>query len=233
MRGIDTARDIIRLSGFKPKFGSVMVWVGDEVHKWTNDAQNDMLKILEEPPKHVYYIFCTTDPQKLIAPFKDRCQQFQVNPLTDTEMFGLLRKIVRAEKQELDKEVYDQIILDCLGHPRSAIQVLEQILNLPPEDRLEAAKKAAAEQSEIKALCQALLYGKEVNEVMKILSGLKDQEPETIRRSVLGYMQAVLLGNKPSVRAAFIMEEFMPNTYDVGMPLITYACFKISKTKLQ
>ena len=102
LRGIDTSREIINRSQFAPIQGSIMVWLIDECHKLTNDAQNALLKLLEDTPKHIYIILCTTDPQKLLSTIKGRCIQFQVSPLNDIEMFQLLRRIVRDEKEELN-----------------------------------------------------------------------------------------------------------------------------------
>ena len=55
-RGIDTIRDLIKSSQFKPIKGDVKVWIVDECHKLTNDAQNALLKILEDTPQHIYFI---------------------------------------------------------------------------------------------------------------------------------------------------------------------------------
>ncbi|HDY87134.1 MAG TPA: AAA family ATPase, partial [bacterium] len=75
-RGIDTIREIRKNSQFKPLKGSCRVWLIDECHKLTNDAQNALLKILEDTPQHVYFILCTTEPQRLLGTIKGRCSQF-------------------------------------------------------------------------------------------------------------------------------------------------------------
>lgn len=227
-RGIDTIREIRKNSQYKPMEGRCRVWVIDECHKMTNDAQNALLKILEDTPGHVYFILCTTDPQKLISTIKGRCSTFQVNPLPDSEMFRLLRKITVAEGERLDKEVFDQIIQDALGHPRNAIQVLEQVLNVEPGLRLETARRRAEEQSEVIALCRALVGKAPWKVIAKILTGLKQQEPESIRRMVIGYAQSILLRGTNDL-AALMIEEFRQPTYDIGFPGVVYACYSIFK----
>ena len=144
-RGIDTIREIIGKSQFKPIEGTCRVWVLDEIHKATGEAQNALLKILEDSPKHVYFILCTTDPQKLLATIKGRCTQFQMKPLSEAQMHVLLRKVVIEEGEKLEREIYDQIIQDSLGHPRNALQILEQVLKVSPDRRIEIAKQAAVE----------------------------------------------------------------------------------------
>ena len=64
VRGVDTIREVSKNMKYSPMSGSVRIWLFDEVHKMTNDAQNAMLKMLEDPPDHVYFMLATTDPQK-------------------------------------------------------------------------------------------------------------------------------------------------------------------------
>jgi DNA polymerase-3 subunit gamma/tau len=202
----------------------------DEVQKLTGDAQSALLKILEDTPSHVYFILCTTDPQKLLSTIRGRCQQLQTKPLNEQQMFSLLRQVVRKEGDEIEKQIYDQIIETAQGHPRNALQILEQVLKVPAEERLEISKRQIDNQAEIIELCRALLNASKWSVVKEIITKLKDQEAETIRRVVLGYMQAVLLKGENN-QAAFIIENFWEPTYDVGFPYITYACYSVINSK--
>ena len=148
-RGIDTIREIRKNSQYKPVESKCRVWIIDECHKLTNDAQNAFLKILEDTPEHVYFVLCTTEPEKLIKTIRSRCLQMQMSPLSDADMSKLLRVTARAEGERLEKEVLDQIIMDSLGLPRTALQILEQVISVPDEQRLEAAKRSAENQSQI------------------------------------------------------------------------------------
>jgi len=228
-RGIDTVREIINNSQFMPIEGKCRVWLIDECHKLTNDAQNALLKILEDTPSHVYFILCTTEPQKLIATIKGRCVQFQLLPLNETELKQLLKRVAHKEGEELEDNVLDQIVGSSKGFPRNALQVLEMVLAATPENRMEAAKKAEAEVIQSIELCRALAKKAPWSAIAKILEGLKDQEPEGIRRAVLGYCQAVLLKGTDQPLFGLIMEEFLPTTYDNGFTQITYACYSICK----
>jgi DNA polymerase-3 subunit gamma/tau len=225
-RGIDTIRDIISKLKYNSIKGGNRVWVLDELHKLTGEAQNALLKPLEDTPKKTFFILCTTEPNKLLPTVRNRCIQLQVKLLSDDQMFKALRRIVKLEKKKLNKEVYDQIIMDALGHPRSAIQILEQVLSLPEKKQLEAAKRVAAEQSQSIELCRALISGDAWPKVRGILKGLKDQDAEGIRRHILGYAQSVLL-NKSSNRAALVIEELLEPLYDVGFPGLVYACYSV------
>lgn len=223
-RGIDTIREIRKQSSFKPLQGKFRVWILDEVHRTTGDAQSALLKALEDTPSHVYYILCTTDPQKLLPAIRGRCSQFQVNTLSDKEMKQLIHKVVKAEKESLAKEVYEQIIQDSQGHPRNALQILAQVLTVDETKRLLIAKKTAETQSKTIELCRALIAANGWGKVSEILKGLKEEEPEQIRRAVLGYCQAVIL-NGDNPQAAIIMQEFIDPFFNSGFPGLVLACY--------
>jgi DNA polymerase III gamma/tau subunit len=223
-RGIDTIRDIRKQSTYKPLEGPCRVWILDECHKMTNDAQTALLKALEDTPNHVYYILCTTEPQKLLPTIRGRCAQYQVRPLTEREMRLLLRKVVKAEGESLSKEIYDQITQDSLGHPRNALQILSQVLSVEEDKRMDVAKRTAETQSKTIELCRALVKRAPWKEVAGILKGLKEEDPEQIRRAVLGYCQAILLGDRPDISVAGIMQEFIEPFYNSGFPGLTFAC---------
>lgn len=226
-RGIDTIREIRKQCQYKPLNSPYRVWILDEVHQLTKDAQSALLKTLEDTPKHVYFILCTTDPQKLLPTIRGRCSQFQVQPLTDKEMKRLLFRVVKAEGESLSKEVYEQIIQDSMGHPRNALQILAQVLSVEPEKRLEVAKRSAETQSQTIELCRALVKGASWKKIAEILKGLKDEDAEQIRRAVLGYCQSILLSGKQDNTVAVIMEEFMEPFYNSGFPALVFACYSV------
>jgi DNA polymerase-3 subunit gamma/tau len=227
-RGIDTIRDLRKNIQFTPLGGGIRVYIIDEVHKMTGDAQNAFLKMLEDTPNHIYFILCTTDPQSLLPTIKGRCSQFQVKELADDEMQDLLVKTAEEEGDSITKEIIQQITQDSQGHPRNALQILEQVLSTPIKKRLAIAQQAAIEQSESIALCRALIKGEPWNKVKVILQGLKGQDAEGIRRVVIGYAQSVLLSSD-NERAALILEEFLEPTYNAGFPRIVYASYSVTK----
>jgi len=229
-RGIDTIRDMRKNAQFMPIEPNSLcrVWILDEAQKLTSDAQAALLKILEDTPKHVYFVLCTTDPEKLLNTIKGRCQQFQMKPLSESQMFSLLRRIVKDEGEILEQEVYDQIITDSLCHPRNGIQILEQVLAVAPEKRFETAKQTAELQFQAIELCRALVKHESWGKVNKILTGLKGQEEETIRRIVLGYCSAILL-KEENDRVGLIMEEMVDPFYNCGFSGLVFKCYTITK----
>lgn len=227
-RGIDSVRDIRKQMQYTPIVSKCLIWLIDECHKLTNDAQNALLKLLEDTPKHVYFILATTEPNKLLSTIKGRCSTFSMNTLNNKEMYKVLRKVVIKEKQELNQEVYDQIIQDAMGHPRNALEVLEQVLVVPAEKRLSVAKIQAEKHNEVIELCRVLLNNSSWKNISSILSSLKSQniDAENIRRIVMGYAQAVLLKKENNV-AGLILEEFIEPFYNSGFPGLVYACYSV------
>jgi len=224
-RGIDTVREIRKQSQYAPMQGNRRVWIIDECHKLSNDAQNAFLKILEDTPKHVYFFLCTTEPNKLINTIRGRCMDYKVSTLSEREILKLLRKITKAEEESLNREVFEQIVRDSFGHPRNALQILEKVFTVPQEKRFETAKKTAEQQSQSIELCRALLRNAGWKEIRFILNGLKEENPEGIRRHILAYLQAVLLGDESNLAAA-IMEDFIEPFYNSGFAGLVYACYR-------
>ncbi|MHC4304012.1 MAG: DNA polymerase III subunit gamma/tau, partial [Planctomycetota bacterium] len=102
-RGINEARDLIAAAGLQPARCRFKVYIIDEVHMLTREAFNALLKTMEEPPGHVKFILCTTEPHKVPATIKSRCQQFDFRLLSSAEIAGQLHKILKQEMVSADE----------------------------------------------------------------------------------------------------------------------------------
>lgn len=224
-RGIDSIRDIVRKMRLQGLSGGNRGFIMDEAHKLTNEAQNALLKALEEPPDHVFFFLCTTDPQNLLKTVKSRCSEFEVGPLTERQCVDLLSKISGDAGAVVGKEVLDQIARDSQGHPRQALTVLEQIMGLSEREQLRAAKRAVETEAQAIDLCRALIKGSDWKVIAGILKGLSKEEPESLRRMVLGYCQTVLL-NGESPQAYVVMDCFREPMFNTGWPGVTMACWE-------
>lgn len=229
-RGIEKIREIIKNLAFKPLSSKYRIYLLDECHKLTNDAQNALLKVLEDGPKHIFFLLCTTEPEKIIKAVQGRCTMVKLSPLNEKDMKRLLLKVIKAEGDTVEDEVLTQIIEDSQGHPRNALQILEQVLSVEPDNRLQLAKRTAEQTNQSIELCRELISSKgSWKGVTSILEGLKGQDPESIRRVVLGYAQAVLL-KSDNPRAALILECFMEPTYNSGFPQIVFSSYQVIKS---
>lgn len=224
-RGIDTIREIRQKSQYPPTVSKNRVWILDECHKLTNDAQNALLKILEDTPPQIYFILSTTDPHKLINPIKGRCTILQVEPLTESDMLLFLKRTAKKENEFVNRSILERVFYSSQGQPRDALQILEQIFLVAEKDRMAMALQTQESRSQMVDLCRALIKNSDWGTIRVILQGLKKENPESIRRVVLGYMQAILL-KKDDKEAAIIMEEFSEPVYDTGFPGIVLACYK-------
>ena len=223
-RGVDTARNIIETAPYRSLSGKNKCYILDEVHRTTLDFQSSMLKILEEPPVHVYFVLCTTNPEKLIKTILSRCRQYKVSPLSVDRLTKLLIRIRDTHNFNVTDELLMKIAEKTEGIPREALGVLDAIRDLKPHQMESAIDTVVLnDETAVFELCQMLLKGS-WGKVETVLKGIR-AEPETVRRAVLGYFEKVLLngGNK---RAAVIIECFENNFYDSGRSGLVLACYK-------
>ena len=203
-RGIDTAREIIESMNYKPIFSKNKIYILDECHKWTNDMQHAMLKCLEETPEHCYFALCTTDPQKLISAIKTRCSIFNLQRLADNELLYLLKRVCRLETIKKDVDVLNKIVYLSDGSARKALKLLSKVLNLNNEDSIDVLNSELEndENPQVLEFCRLLVGKSNLQEQLKLFSSLT-VEPETIRQSVMGYCNSILIKGmvKPEVVA--------------------------------
>lgn len=227
-RGIDMVREIRKAMTYAPAGGDCRVWLIDECHKLSNDAQNALLKMLEDTPAHVYFFLATTDPQKLLKTIKTRCMEMPVRGLEEKELIGLMGTVLRREKKEVPEEVLETIARDSIGSARMALVLLDKVIDLPEESMLEAARAKASAENEAIELCRLLIKKASWKEVAAVLRGLKD-EPESVRYAVLGYARSVLLGGgKGAARAFVVIDSFRENFYDSKAAGLAAACYEVS-----
>jgi DNA polymerase-3 subunit gamma/tau len=238
-RGIETARTIRHNAHYKALRGERRAWLVDECHKLTNEAQNALLKGLEDPPPHCYYILCTTDPDKLLDTIRGRCSIHSVKPLTVQQMVGLLGKVSSKEKVSLSRKVLNAIALkaaiqsgdkedsaEC--YPRDALQILEQVIAASPEDQLKLIEEASDLIRNADKLVNELLKKASWMAITNILKSVKDDDVERLRRGVLGYCNGVLMRGSNEI-AAEIIFHFKTPFFDSGMAGLTLACFAVLK----
>jgi DNA polymerase-3 subunit gamma/tau len=225
VRGIDSIREITRNMTLRPMGGTARVWILDEAHQLSKDAQNALLKPLEDCPEHVYFMLCTTDPQKLIATIKNRCSQFALTLVSDEELTALLEAVASKEGVEIPESVINSIVAASAGSPRSALVHLDKVKDLPDDEMEKAVSRIDVNNSAAIDLCRVLLKDKPSwPEIAKVLSSLSGGEPEQIRMNVLGYCNAILLKGKFNGRACLVMECFKDPFYNDGKFRLTLAC---------
>ena len=127
--GVDNVReDIIARVNYAPTRGAWKVYIIDEVHMLTNAAFNALLKTLEEPPEHILFILCTTDPQKVPDTIQSRCQRFDFHRISNEAIVSRLGAICVEEGVDFEGEALDLIAYRADGGMRNALTSLEQLI---------------------------------------------------------------------------------------------------------
>jgi len=150
--GVDDIRKLRQNAIYRPARARYKIYIIDEVHMLSTSAFNALLKILEEPPEHVKFIFATTEPNKVLATIQSRCQRFDFSNISGADIGGQLKKILETEKIEYDEDVVVHVsrlangsmrdglsLLDQListGARRLTVNLLEEFLGLPNRERI-------------------------------------------------------------------------------------------------
>jgi len=127
-RGIDEIRQLRQNVNVRPSRSRLKIYIIDEVHMLTREAFNALLKTLEEPPEHVKFIFCTTEPTKIPVTILSRCQRFDFAGILGGSISRRLRQIVDAEGVEAEPDALELLARRAAGSMRDGQSLLEQLL---------------------------------------------------------------------------------------------------------
>src|SRR5438876_10737316 len=126
-RGIDDIREIRERVVLQPVEGRFKIYILDEAHQLTDAAWNALLKLIEEPPPHLVFVFCTTDLGKVIPTVRSRCQTFVFQRPRLPELVALLRRVTEGEKIQAPDAALSLIARSARGSFRDAISTLDQL----------------------------------------------------------------------------------------------------------
>ena len=194
---VDNIRRICDEVNYMPALAKYKVYIIDEVHMLSTSAFNALLKTLEEPPAHVIFILCTTEPDKLPATVLSRCQRFDFHRITTKGISNRLRKIADAEKQQVTDEALDMISRISFGALRDAISLLDQCISSTDDtiDVTDVLNCAGLidDMSNAKVV-QALVD----NDVTGILNSVNEviaegKSPAGFLSGLLGYLRNILI----------------------------------------
>jgi DNA polymerase III subunit gamma/tau len=126
-RGIDDIREIRERVVLQPAEGRYKIYILDEAHQLTDAAWNALLKLIEEPPPHLVFVFCTTEISKVLPTVRSRCQTFVFARPRLAELVKVLRRIADAEQMEAPDAALALVARGALGSYRDAISILDQL----------------------------------------------------------------------------------------------------------
>ncbi len=129
---VDNARELIANSVYLPMRGRAKVYIIDEVHMLSTQAFNALLKTLEEPPAHVKFILCTTEPHKVPATIQSRCQRFDFQNISSSSIAAHLARVVKDEGKKSEPELLGAIARLASGSMRDALSLLDRVIAACP-----------------------------------------------------------------------------------------------------
>ncbi|MDN5346554.1 MAG: polymerase subunit gamma/tau [Clostridia bacterium] len=215
-RGIDEIRALRERVTLSPAEGKYKIYIIDEVHMLTPEAFNALLKTLEEPPAHVFFILATTEPRKVPATIISRCQRFDFRPLKIKDVVGRLRQVAEASGFEVEEKALALIAQKAGGGMRDALSLLDQVL-ATGERKISAALAASVlgftEEALLLNLGEALARG-EGGQALRLLNEAlqKGQEPRQLLSDFLNHCRDLLLlaVDPQSTSLVSAGEEFLP-----------------------
>lgn len=221
--GVDAMRDltsslIFRALGSTPK----KVVILDEAHLLSKSAWSSLLKPIEEPPSHVYWMICTTDGAKVPATIRTRCVRYDLNPIFEDDILDLLKDVIKREKLgDIPKEIPEIISEYSLGSPRQALVYLEKCLYCEDANDALNLMRMAGDQPAVIELCRFLISKKSKSwrNAIKLLNALKGTDPESVRLTVLNYLSNALLkteNENDAIHILSILEHFCDRSYSTS-----------------
>jgi DNA polymerase-3 subunit gamma/tau len=126
---VDDVRELRQNSIYRPARARFKIYIIDEVHMLSTNAFNALLKVLEEPPTHVKFIFATTEPNKVLATIQSRCQRFDFANISANDIIGQLKKILTEEKIKFEDDCIIALARLANGSMRDGLSLLDQIIS--------------------------------------------------------------------------------------------------------
>lgn len=225
----EDAEALLDMVQFRPMSGGARAIIYDEAHFTTAAAWAMLLKPLEDGHGHNYWFICTSEDKKIPGAIRRRAKCLEVKSLTDTDMKRFLVRAAKEEGIQVPEPVRQRIIELAAGSPGQALSYLETVAPLCvgelDADGLKEALSTLKEADEgSKDLAKALLNGASLDHIVQILKNCQEakEDPESLRRGVLGYATAALLnGWDKQGRAVGILQVFSAGTtYDSGFPCL-------------
>ncbi|WRA25405.1 DNA polymerase III subunit gamma/tau [Helicobacter pylori] len=207
-RGIDDVRNLIEQTRYKPSFGRYKIFIIDEVHMFTTEAFNALLKTLEEPPSHVKFLLATTDALKLPATILSRTQHFRFKKIPENSVISHLKTILEKEQVSYESSALEKLAHSGQGSLRDTITLLEQAINYCDNAITEskvAEMLGAIDRSVLEDFFQSLINQDEAR-LQERYTILENYETESVLEEMMLFLKAKLLS--PDTYSILLIERF-------------------------
>ncbi len=215
-RGIDEIRQLRSTISVRPSRSRFKIYIIDEVHMLTTGAFNALLKTLEEPPEHVKFIFCTTDPEKLPITVLSRCQRFDFVPVGMDDIMGRLQEIVAKEHATATDDALRLLARRAAGSMRDSQSLLEQVLSFSggeiTVDKIHAVL-GSADESHLHALLDLLCQRNAAGALAALDEALfRGVDAGQLAEQLLGYFRDLMIATVGG--GAELLRYAMPADYE-------------------
>lgn len=193
--GADAMRAVIAKTFYRAVGASpVKVIIVDEAQRLSAAAWTILLKPIEEPPKHVFWVFCSTDPGKIPKAIQTRCLTYALKPVDEVSIYELLLKVSKAEGFDTSEDVLEVIAEGSGGSPRQALVFLEACRFSESASDARRIIRTAAQMKEPVDLAKLLIARRGANwqSALKIINSMDNVEAEGVRIIVTNYIAGAL-----------------------------------------
>jgi DNA polymerase-3 subunit gamma/tau len=195
-RGIDEIRQLRANASIRPTRSRFKIYIIDEVHMLTTQAFNALLKTLEEPPGHVKFIFCTTDPEKIPITVLSRCQRFDFPPVQADQILERLKFICQHEGTEANEDALRLIARRAAGSMRDSQSLLEQLLSFGGH-RITVddvnAMLGTADENRLASFAQCMIQRNAAGALQELDAALSEGvDPGQLAEQLLGYLRDMM-----------------------------------------
>lgn len=231
--GVDAVREIESKSHLKPLGSFAKVFILDEFHAVTAPAQRGLLKLLEDTPSHLYFILCTTNPEKLEKPVVTRCVNIKFDNMPVSVLKRLVEKVVAEEGLDTKKLPETALIAQAAdGSARKALVILEQLISTDKPSEWHGILETVSQESDFFPMVRDMYAGKFVfSQWGPKLKELPESEVESLRMCILSYGCSILCGGKftNQDRVVEIMDAFKDPFFSSKKPGFVLQLVKVSE----
>lgn len=205
--GVDDMRTIAENLQYRTLYGNgIKFLILDEAHMLSKQAWNSWLKLIEEPPKHVYVCFCTTELSKVPNTIQTRCHTYTLQDIGVSTLVELIEQVAEVECINLPNKAAFLIAKESYGSARQALVYLSMVRMCSTLEEVQKILKTAEDRPEVIDLCRAIVDSRYYKsdaymKALYLLNKLRDVNPFSIKIQVMNYLTSCVLKSKTEEEA--------------------------------
>lgn len=216
-RGIDDVRQLQEQLATPPTMSKMLVYILDEVHMFSPDAFNALLKTLEEPPSHCIFILATTEKQKVPATVVSRCTLMNFRRATEAELLTVFEKILQREKITAEKAALQEIAKLADGSFRDGVKLLQTVANLGEITTKNVAQYLGGEQQETVTKLVKIILAKDESQLVDFFAQMRANgvDEKTFIQNLFDFLYQELVNNikkQPTMMLSRTQAQFLLTT---------------------